>query len=924
MPRHPTYEGGYDLGVLVGRPDERLALDALIDQVRLGLSGALVLTGDAGIGKTEMLEYAADRATGLQVLRLRGVQSESELAYATIVTLFQSLGVPMSQIPLAQADALETALGFRPGPPPNRLLVSLALLSLLSEAAVNAPLLCLIDDAHWLDRASADVLGFVARRLQHERVGLIFARRADQPVPALSDAPALMLHGLDTAAAAELLEMVVPVRLPTQVRDRILAETQGNPLALSELPRWWSRAELETGTVIPAGVALTTELERQFGRRYRALTSEAQRLLLIAAAEPFGDSALVWTTADRLGIDRSALREAVQAGLCVPAVAVTFRHPLARSATYLEADAHLRRETHRALAQTTTKLIDPDRHAWHMARASVFPDADIADDLEAASARAMARGAPASSAAFAREAMMMTPNAATRSRRALKAARASLLDADYMGARALVDESALASTDTRLAIEADLLRAELSFAASRSSRAVSELVAAARSVERFDSELAGQAFVQAFSAALFSAGLGAQGGDVESVSRLIITSSMATDPEPLHRMLFAIANFVVVRNRESRVTLVEAIDRVLEAPPHHVGTLHGLWVAGVTAASLWDLERWQATADLQLALARKLGALSELPVALVSAIGAGLFRGGLAELEGFRVEMDSITAATRAEVVPYGDISLSAWRGDEPRAIRLIDTHRQPARDRGEGGGVGVIEWNHALLLNSLGRYEEALNPARTATARRSPIDSGSVWSLVELVEAATRTGRIAEARAAYELLKESTKDADTPWARGVDARTRALISPGGSAEDAYREAIRELEDDVEFEGARAHLLFGEWLRRQQRIQDARTHLRLAHERFTQYGAQAFTRRASRELKATGTTAPDTRSTFGEGLTAQERQIARLVADGLSNSEIATRLFLSVRTIEYHLRKVYAKLGISSRVQLAQAVAAAW
>jgi DNA-binding NarL/FixJ family response regulator len=901
--------------MLLGREAEREMLDALLEDLRGGRSRTLVIEGEAGVGKSALIDDFVSRATGCKISRIVAVQLETELPYAALHQVCAPIVDLLEALPAPQAEALQVALGQRADRTPDRFLVALAVLTLLADAAKEEPFVCIVDDAQWLDQSSLQALAFVSRRLFAESVALIFAMRTPS-ASTLAGVPRLALRGLDSAHAAELLATVSPVQLDARVRDRVIAESRGNPLALTELPKHWTHAELASGLLTPASGGLTSQVEEAFAQRWTLLPRDSQRLLLIAAAEPFADTAVIWSAAVSLGIDSFAAEPAVAAGLCSSAAEVRFRHPLVRSAIYRAASAQDRRWAHRTLADITSAEIDPDRQVWHVARAVDEPDEVIASRLEDAARRALARGAPAAAAAFQRTAVSLTSAPLLRSRRWLLVAEAELLSGNYDGARAAAGAAEHSTNTESTRRHAALTRARVSFAASRSNSAVPGLLAAARRVALIDPQLARLTYLEAFSAALFASCLAAEGGDVTTVARDAHALRRPHIDAPLDQLLHALSAALTEPSEHPAELIRVALDAMTGVSRSDPQVLQPLWVAGVTAASLWDHRRWLEISTLHLDIARDLGALSELSIALVSRQGPLIFVGDLAGASMLSREAVVATEATAGEAVPYNQIVLAAWTGDETLVASLTKAHLKPAEERGEGAGVALIEWTRALLGNSLGRYEDALDSSRRAAAMRNPFDSGSVWGAVELVEAAARTGRATEAVAALDVVVASTQSAGTDWARGVEARCRALTSGGDGTEELFNEAlVRLTRAGLHAEANRAHLLCGEWLRRARRIGEAREHLRTAHENFSRMGARAFAARAARELRATGTTVA-VRTDVDRGLTPQEEQIARLAAEGLSNPEIAGRLFISPRTVEYHLHKVFAKLEIASRTGL--------
>jgi len=900
---------------LINRHSECAILDGVVEAVRAGESRALILSGEPGVGKTALLEYLHGQASACHVVRVAGVQSEMELAFAALHQLCSPVLGNLQGLPPPQRDALRTALGMSPGPAPDGFLVGLAVLSLLSDAAERQPLVCLVDDEQWLDRASAQILGFVARRLGAESVGLVFAVRL--PSSELAGLAELRVEGLQEADARALLDAALTGPLDTRVRDQILAETQGNPLALLELPRGLTPQELAGGFGLPNIVRLSGGIEANFRRQVEVLPDQTRRLLLIAAAEPVGDAALVWRAAARLGIGAEAAAPAMEAGLVEFGVRVRFRHPLVRAAVYGSAPPQEQQQAHDVLAEVTDPQLDPDRRAWHRAHAAPGPDEDVAADLERCADRAQARGGVAAAAAFLERATMLTLDPARRTERALGAASAHLqagaLDTVW---QLLSIAEAGAITDLQQA-RIDLLGADLAFVTNRGSDAPSLLLKAAKRLEPIDPELSRATYLQAFSAAMLTGRL-ALGGGVLEVAR----AAKAAPPPPRQatRAPDLLLEGLAAHFDGGYEAGLPILRRALEVFGIGMSADEQLrchWVAGVVAPHLWDDDRWYLLSDRHVQLARGVGALSELPLALNMRAFTILFAGDLTGATSLVAEHQVALDATGSHLVPYAELGLAALRGRQAEAAALIDATIREANLRGEGIGIAVAEWANAVLNNGLASYETAMQAAQRATAYAVEMVTPS-WSTAELVEAAVRSGHNDVAADALRRLAERTTPSGTGWARGVEARSRALLSEGDAAERLYLVSIESLGNTrVRTELARAHLLYGEWLRRERRRVDARAQLRIAHQLLDTMGMEAFAERARRELQATGETARKrTVATHDQELTAQEAHIARMARDGLSNPEIGVRLFISARTVQYHLKKVFTKLGISSRSQL--------
>jgi DNA-binding CsgD family transcriptional regulator/tetratricopeptide (TPR) repeat protein len=900
---------------LIGRRAECGVLDRLVEAVRAGESQALVVCGEPGVGKTALLEYLAGHAPGCRVARAAGVQSEMELAFAGVHGLCAPMLDRLERLPVPQRDALRTALGLSAGPAADGFLVGLAVLSLLSEVADEQPLICLVDDQQWLDRASAQALAFAARRLVAESVGLIFGARVLSGD--LAGLPELVVRGLQVPDARALLDSVLTGPLDAQVRDQIVAESGGNPLVLVELPRGLTPEELAGGFGLLGAVPLAGRIEENFRRRVDSLPEQTRRLLLLAAAEPAGEPALVWRAGTQLGIDPGAATPAGDAGLVEFGTRVRFRHPLVRSTAYRSASARDRQQAHQALANVTDPQLDPDRRAWHRAEAASGPDEDVADELERAAGRAQGRGGLAAAAAFLQRAATLTLNPAQRAARALAAAQAKIQAGAFDTAVDLLSMAQAGPlTDVQQA-RVDLTRAQLAYVANRGSDAPLLLLKAAMRLAPINAELSRATYLDALAAAIFAGRLASPGGDVVDVAR---AAAAAPPPQRAARAPDLLLDGLTADYNQGYAAELPMLRKALTTFGTDMSTeeeLHWLSWASVTAMRIWDDDHWSALSARHVQLAREAGALSELPLALTLRTYMLLFAGDLTAAASLTDETQTVKEATGSNLAPYGALGLAALRGEETDGLALIETTRDDVNRRGEGLGITLSEWANAVLHNGLGQYDKALAAAQRATAYEPDLAS-MVWPAVEIIEAAVRTGTTETATIGYRRLSEMTTASATNWALGLQARSHALLSEGEEAEDRYREAIARLgRTRIRTDLARAHLLYGEWLRRQRRRTDSREQLRTAHRMFEGMGMEAFAERARRELQATGETVHKRSvATRHTELTPQEFQIARLARDGLSNPEIGTRLFISAHTVQYHLRKVFAKLGISSRSQL--------
>ena len=897
---------------LMDRFAERDELDRLVGAVRAGESRSLVVRGDPGVGKSVLLDYLAGQARGCRVVRVTGVQSEMELAFAGLHQLCAPMLTQLGRIPGPQQDALQTAFGVAAGPPPNRFLVGLAVLSLLSEAAGDQPLICLIDDAQWLDQASVQALGFAGRRLAADHVGMVFAAR--DPGDELAGLPGLEVAGLGETDARALLESALAGPLDARVRDVIIAETRGNPLALLELPRL-SPAELAGGFGLPGTAPLTGLIEDSFRRQLEVLPAETRLLLQLAAADPSGDRSLVGRAAGRLGIAVQAAGPAVEAGLVEFGGRVRFRHPLVRSAVYRSASFADRQQLHAALAEATDPQADPDRRAWHRAQAAPGPDEDVAAELERSAGRAQARGGVAAAAAFLARAAELTPDPARRTHRALDAGFASVQAGAFDTARTLLAVACEGPADELHRARIDLLRARLAFASSRGNDAPPLLLAAARRLEPLDLKLARETYLDAFMAAMFGARLN-EGTGVREVAEAARAAVRRSDRERTVAGLLLDALVALTDDYGTGAPLCQ--DALRELSGDKISPEERLrWsrLGCAVALELWDDESAYLLSQHSVRIARETGTLSELALALDVGTAVLVFCGELSAAASTAAETQSVQEAAGISAAHHGALVLAAWRGQGREARELIKLTIREAGLRGEGSGLTISEYAHAVLCNGSGQYEKGLAAARSASEHQEIVREN--WSLTELIESATRTGRTDLATDALDRLATKARAAGTDWALGIIARSRALLSDGDLADGRFREAIEHLSRTrVRAELARAHLLYGEWLRREKRRGDARAQLRTAHGMLDAMGMAAFAERARRELLATGEMVRGRAAATVSALTAQEASIARLARDGRTNPEIGAQLFLSARTVEWHLRKVFAKLGITSRREL--------
>ena len=908
---------------MFGRTGELEILRRLIAKARSGRSAVLVVRGEPGIGKTELLRHLTAEASGFWVARVAGVESEMELPFAGLYQLCAPMLGRLGSLAEPQRRGLSVAFGLASGDSPDRFLVALAALSLMAEAAEEQPMLCVVDDAQWLDQASAQVLGFVARRLLAEPIALVFAIRTQpqgDPSPDhLAGLPELRLGGLDEQSARALLATVASGPLDESVRARILEETHGHPLALLELYRDRSAADLAGGFALPDARDLPERIEYRYAARLGGLPGEVQRLILLAAADPVGDPALILRAARVLGLDTGTVNLAAAADLLRFGANVRFRHPLVRSAAYRAATADDRRAVHAALAAATDPQADPDRRAWHHAHAAAGPDEAVAQELVNSAGRALHRGGVAAAAAFWERAVALTPDPGMRAARALTAAEAKYAAGDFEAAQALLVTAELGPGGELVGARVQRMRAQIAFALRRGGDAPPLMLRAAQRLQSLDAELAQQTYLEAMVAAIYAGRL-ARGRDARQVARAARSATPGpSGPEPLpHSQL--LIHGLAVRLADGYLaaapTLREALRRY-RAEPREPG-----WQSvsyNVVAMDLWDDEAWFELADRQVRLARANGTLSWLPFALDYLAEIQVQAGELSKAAASLMERERIDQGTREATLPYVPLLLAAWRGDAPGAAELAEEMTRGAAERGEGAALTYTDYARAVLYNGLGDYRPAAEAAHAASAVDEIVISP--WALYELVEAAARSDQRERARAAADQLSQQAVAGASNWARGAAARSRALVTEGRAAEAGYREAI-ELLDGTRMAThlARTRLVYGEWLRRENRRIEAGSQLRSAFDALTSMGAGAFAERARRELLATGEKVRKRDEDSRTDLTPQEEEIARLAHEGRTNQEIGAQLFIGRRTVEWHLSKVFAKLDISSRRELEQAM----
>jgi DNA-binding CsgD family transcriptional regulator/tetratricopeptide (TPR) repeat protein len=901
---------------LVGRADECTQIDELLDSIRNGLSGALVVRGEAGVGKTALLDYAVNRADGFEIVRLTGVEPERDLGFAALHRLLAPMLDQIGQLPSVQRNALNSALGLTAGPPANPFLVGLAVISMTAIAAdADGPALYVVDDAQWVDSESIAALAFWARRLQADRIGVIFGERSDtmtaSPVQGL---PVLELNGLGYDEAQALLASAAGFELDRDVADRVLAETEGNPLAIIEVAKSLTPQKLVGLAAAPHPLPLSRRLEERFAEEVRTLPTDTRMFLLLVAADTSGDAALVWEAAGRLGFGREAAEAAEAADLVSLASPITYRHPLIRSAVYGPARPADRRAVHGALAAASDEA-DVERWTWHRAGAAIGPDEEIASLLESCAERASSSGATSAAVALLSRSAELTPDREQAAERRVAAAEAAVERGSSGQARTLVQQGAPALRDSAWRARVERVRGLCDLTDGNLIGAASRLRLAAEGLLPTDPVLGRRTLLEAVSIAA-TGGDAAEGEFMRSVS--------ATDPHPptaRSSVVDWLLHAFSTRARAGYAAAVPQYRKAIEACRDAQPREFAPWITLIAAVrgSVWDDGACDLVIQRVIDWSRSNGALRPLCVALLSQAGAAIWRGQLQLSSALYAEASDVLSAAQHFAPPGIDVNLDAVTGRGAELLSKVS----PALEGMGTGQWGIAYTCHTAMLNfeiGRARYEDALHHARVL------FDADPMLAvphrLPDMIEAAVRVGDRTAAEEALARLAERASAAGTPWALGLLARSRALMAgAGASAEEQYKSALELLgATSIELERARAHLIYGEWLRRARRHVDARDHLRRAHEMFATMGAEGFAERARVELLATGERAPKRTAETRNDLTPREAQVSRLVGQGATNREIAAQLFISEATVEYHLNKVFRKLGVKSRTQLARRV----
>lgn len=871
----------------------------------------LVLRGEAGIGKSALLEHARRTADGFLVVDAAGSQYEAELPFAALHQLCLPVLAHLDELPAQHRDALRVAFGLAAGTP-DVFHIGLATLGLLAAAARERPLLVLVDDAQWLDASSSSVLAFLARRLTAEPVALVLGVRLPAATGELDDLPGLAVGPLSDADARALLTEQSHETLDEQVRDRIVAEARGNPLALLALPR-------AGGFAPPDASPVPTRVERGFQDMLAGLPAGARLLLTLASADPTGSPALLWPAAERLGVDVPAAAEAAAAsGLVEFGTRVRFFHPLARAAVYQAATASDRRLAHRLLAEVTDPVADPDRRAWHRSEAGAGPDEDVAVELERSASRARSRGGAVAAAAFLERAAELSLDGGERVERTLTAVRAQLEAGAADRAAELLSAVETSGLDDLRHAEVDLLRGRIAFVRPGDPDGPVFMLRAARRLAALDAARARDSLLEALEASLL---VGRATGVMDSVLAAARSLPAPASHGPGTRRSPDILDALCVLAADGHRAAVPMVRAALDGADGATWTRHPA-LAVMLAGELWDPDIHADMIEWLLKDGRESGSPLVLRLGLAQAASSAALAGDLDRAMSGIAEEEAIADATGGPPVIYHRLQLAALRGRPEEAFGLFEAATASATAQGAGQLVSNVHWARAVLHNSLGEHRAALEAARQATAAGDLFLAG--FSLPELVEAAVRCGEHDEAVAALAALTERTEAAGTATGVGIAAYARALVKgatpaqgPATEPEDDYRQAVDLLRDSPLLPyRARAHLLYGQWLRRAGRRRDCRPHLRTAHDLLSGAGLEAFAQRAADELRATGETARSRSGHTRDQLTMQELHIARLVATGATSGEVAARLFISPRTVDAHLRNIFRKLGITSRRQL--------
>jgi DNA-binding CsgD family transcriptional regulator len=908
---------------LVGRSEECAALYGLLESARQGLSGTLVIRGDAGIGKTALIDEAIKAADDFLVVRFTGVESEHDLAFAALHRLLTPILHQIARLPTPQRDALNSALGLTSGPPADRFLVGLGVISLAANAARAAKrLLCVIDDAQWVDRESLDALAFWGRRIHAEGIALVFAERDESPSPSPLDGFAqLHVGGLQDEAARTLVLSDARLHLDREVLDRIVADMGGNPLALLELATRRTPEQIISAVTAPLPLPLGERLEAHYMRQVRALPVETQMVLLLVAAESSGDAKFLRKVATLLGTTVDAAEAAEAAGLLSLDSPVKFRHPLIRAAVYGGARPADRRAVHRALAAATDDEGDVDRMAWHLAAATIGGDEEVAVVLERSADRAGVRGGHNARAALLTRAAELTPDPESAARRRVDAAAAALAGGSPVQTHALLELASPNLLDPTICAIAKRLEGSAWILTGHTAIAAPILLSAGEALLQTNTRVGRDTLLEALQAAFLSGHLGeANDGIARAVAKA--ASSPNLEDTVADRLLDSLALYVTSGYVAAVEHFRSAIAAMLsdDVPPEQL--IRWSVLGSSLTRALWDQDAHDQFMRRVAHVTRERGALPFLAVALEACATSEMWAGHFSAADAHVEDAIDVYAAAGFGTVSRGivGLDLAASRGRIDVAKEKAGVVMMVARELGMGSSENVVDRSLVVLALGTGEYADALKHA-SALFDRDPLPLGNEV-LPDMIEAAVRTGDLVAASKAMERIAERAPASGTPWAMGLLARSRALLAED-EEEPLYRESIELLGSTrMVMETARSHLLFGEWLRRQGRRIEARDELRIAFEMFDTMGAEAFAGRSRVELLATGEHARRRNFETATDLTPQEAHVARLAADGHTNGEIAARMYISASTVEYHLHKVYRKLDVTSRRRLKEAIPA--
>jgi DNA-binding CsgD family transcriptional regulator len=910
----PGLEGG--VGALVGRERECAAIDDLLEASARGESSSLVLRGEAGTGKTALLMYAAKRWGDKRVLRTTGVEVESDLAFGGLYGLLRPIVEKLGELPETQTAALSGALGLTESHGSDRLLVSAAALSLLAAAAEDGPLLCLVDDAQFLDVASAEALVFSARRLAAEPVAMLFAvREGTARVFAAPGVPELVVEGLGTEAAAQLLAESAP-KATDPVREWLLAEASGNPLALLELPRGLSPAQLEGRAALPETTPLSSRLRSAFVQRIDRLPADTRSALLIAAVDDRGEVAAVVGAAGESGLAADALDPAERVGLLrVVDGGIAFRHPLVRSALLESATDSQRCGAHAALAAALSGDEHADRRAWHKALATRGADEDVAAALEASARRYQARAGHASAAtAFARAADLSADEDGRTGR--LAAAAAAAWDAGQPERASELIARALPLTTGQARAELLYLRGAIEARTGDVRGAVAVLIEAADASE--DGSLTLEVLTEATEAAT-------NAGDYAHAAAIGVRAGAIEPRDETDRFRVAALSGEAAELAGDHERAAPLMREALRRAEPLTDPRPLVWASLLATEGNWGgtFADGLPYSTRAVTIARERGLLSMLPIALWAQAAALMDQGRFslacaAAEEGRKLASDfghRVGASWNLSILAM----LDAVRGAESMARDEADEVIRLAAIGGATLVVGAAEWALGLLDLTLGRPSEATDRLLLVSAGERPESNPLIglWSIPDLIEAAARSGRLDETVDRFDRYADWVKHLPSPARLSLLARCRALAGRGEEREQFEAALVSDVPLSP-FAEARTELLYGEWLRRERKRREARGHLRRAADLFHQVSVPPWKERAESELRATGETARRRDPSTLDELTPQEFQIAGLVAGGMTNRQVAAQLFLSPRTIDYHLRKVFSKLGVASRTELVQ------